>query len=476
MSAAEQEYKDGNCFLEFRTDYLPDPAQAIEVIRKFRRKYPDAVVLATCRRKQNRGGFSGSVANQIAVLKACAETGASIVDVEIETAECGETALAGLRETAALIISFHDWEKTPALDPLLRRLQRVRADAYKVVTTARKPTDNLRLMQFVRERRSNHLIAVAMSETGTPTRILGPWFGSIYTYAAPLDGNGTAAGQVPARVMRTLYRPDKLGRQTRVFGVIANPVAHSKSPSIHNRALQALRIDAVYLPFLVGPVQLGDWMKFAAGLPVAGFSVTIPHKLNISRYLDVVEPRAKRIGAVNTVWRKSGKWRGTNTDVDGVIRPLSNRLRLAKARVLIAGYGGAARAAAIALKDEHADISITGRNPKSAVTLARGIGANAVSLEQAQTEHYDALIHATPVGMYPKTEDCLFRDKIPADLVFDMVYNPRHTKLLEHAADQGCQTISGCEMLLEQAVSQFEIFTGLSAPRAIMQAALDQAR
>ena len=100
----------------------------------------------------------------------------------------------------------------------------------------------------------------------------------------------------------------------------------------------------MYLPFLVSSAQLGDWMKFAAELPVAGFSVTIPHKQKIMRYLDVVEPLARRIGAVNTVWRKAGKWRGTNTDVAGVLKPLEERhLRISQAKVLLAGYGGAAR-------------------------------------------------------------------------------------------------------------------------------------
>ena len=136
--------------------------------------------------------------------------------------------------------------------------------------------------------------------------------------------------------------------------MIASPVAHSKSPLIHNRAFHARRIDAVYLPFLVPTLQLPDWMKFAAKMPVHGFSVTIPHKQSILRHLDIVAPLAKRIGAVNTVWRKAGKWRGANTDAEGVLKPLARHLRLARSSILIAGYGGAARAAAIALSDASA--------------------------------------------------------------------------------------------------------------------------
>ena len=130
--------------------------------------------------------------------------------------------------------------------------------------------------------------------------------------------NGTASGQVSARQLRNLYRVEKISRDAKIFGVIADPVRHSISPAVHNRAFQARRVDAVYLPFLVHPVQLKDFFHLAAKLPLSGFSVTIPHKQKIIRYLDVVEPLARRIGAVNTVWRKAGKWRGTNTDADGV--------------------------------------------------------------------------------------------------------------------------------------------------------------
>src|SRR5436305_15179241 len=120
-----------------------------------------------------------------------------------------------------------------------------------------------------------------------------------YTYAAPDEAEGTAPGQTSSKLMRGLYRCEKLKRQTKIYGVIADPVAHSKSPLIHNRAFHSRRTDAVYLPFLVSAPQLGEWMKVAEALRIAGFSVTIPHKQRIMRYLDLIDPLAKRIGAVN---------------------------------------------------------------------------------------------------------------------------------------------------------------------------------
>jgi 3-dehydroquinate dehydratase/shikimate dehydrogenase len=272
--------------------------------------------------------------------------------------------------------------------------------------------------------------------------------------------------------MRVLYRSEKLTKQTRIYGVIASPVAHSKSPLIHNRAFHARRVDAVYLPFLVPALQLSDWLKFAAKMPVPGFSVTIPHKQRIMTHLDIVAPLAKRIGAVNTVWRKAGKWRGANTDTEGVLKPLARHLRIARSSILIAGYGGAARAAAIVLGDASARITVTGRNMKKAQALAAAVKGEAITLREAAARHFDALVHATPLGMLPNIETCLFNDVIPADVVFDMVYNPRETLLLKRAAQQGLTVVPGIEMLLEQAAHQFEIWTGETAPRTVMREAL----
>ena len=467
--AVDREYREGNTFFEFRLDRLTNPSAGLEVIREFRKGALDAQIVATCRHRHAHGGFNGTIAQQFALLQAAAKAGAQLIDLEIESLEHTRAVPDIFHDTAALIVSYHNFRNTPALDPILRRLRRFPAEAYKVATTACKPSDNMRLIDFIRDHQDLPLVALAMSEIGMATRVLGPSLGSLYTYAAPGEYGGTAPGQPTIKALRSLYRPEKLTRQSRVYGVIASPVSHSKSPLIHNRGFQARRFDAVYLPFLVAPPQLPDWMKFAARLPVAGFSVTIPHKQRILRYLDCVEPLARRIGAVNTVWRKAGKWRGTNTDTDGVLKPLAKHLRPAHCSVLIAGYGGAARAAAFALSDAGAQVTITGRNPRLAQALARAVKGKAATLAESQKNHYDVLVHATPVGMFPNANACLFEDEIPAKVVLDMIYNPPETLLLKRARQQGCEVISGSEMLLEQAASQFEIWTGESAPRAVMQ-------
>lgn len=471
LEHARREAELGERFLEFRLDYLPRPEEGIEAIRKFLELYPDATLLATCRRHQNHGRFNGSIEEQFRILLAAAEAGARAVDVEIESAEAPLAPLELLSGKAMVIVSYHNYEGTPALDPLMKRMTKTPASAYKIVTTARKPSDNLRVLSLARTYPKTPLILLAMTEAGFPTRVLCTVVGGLYTYAAPSAVEGTAAGQVTARVLRHLYKIDRTFKAPRFFGVIADPVRHSISPAVHNRAMQARRFQGLYLPFLVTPLQLKDFFALADNLPLAGFSVTIPHKQRIIRYLDSIDPLTHRIGAVNTVYRKAGKWRGVNTDADGIRSPLEKRIRLAKASALIAGNGGTARSAAFTLKAAGTRLAITGRNIDRVRALAKICDAEPLTPEQAQARYFDILVHATPLGMWPHTEACFFNGPIPADLVFDMVYTPQETLLLRRAAGQGKTVIPGLEMFLEQAARQFELFTGLSAPKSAMERA-----
>jgi 3-dehydroquinate dehydratase/shikimate dehydrogenase len=472
---ARQEVDSGEQFLEFRLDYLPQPAVGADIIRDFLQEHPDCTVLATCRRHQNQGKYNGSIEEQIRILELAVDAGAKAVDVEIESAESASAKLDKLRSRAQLIVSYHNYEGTPAVEHVLRRMLKIGAAAYKIVTTARKPSDNHRILSLARAHNRESLIVLAMGEIGFPTRVLAPAFGGMYTYAAPNGGEGTASGQVSARHLRNLYRIEKLSKAAKIYGVIADPVRHSVSPAVHNRAFQARRIDSVYLPFLVHPPQLKDFLVLADKLPIAGFSVTIPHKQKVLRYLDSVDPLSRRIGAVNTVWRKAGRWRGTNTDAAGVTVPLSKQLKLSKTTVLLAGNGGAARGAAFALTDAGAKVSIVGRNPDRVRALAKICGGEPLLKEQLHSRKFDVLVHATPLGMFPHVNECFFDGDIPAEIVFDMVYNPLETLLVKRAREQKKTIVPGIQMFLEQAAQQFEIWTGESAPRAVMEKAAMEA-
>ncbi len=472
ISHARAEYKSGERFLEFRLDYLTHPEDGVKAIKRFLARYPDCYLLATCRRKQNQGRFVGSVDEQVQILEDAVEAGAHAVDLEIESAENCEDKLAKLRSSTYVLLSYHNFGGTPPrLDAVLKRMTRIPAHGYKVVTTARKPSDNSRVLNLARKNPKVPTVVLAMGETGFPTRVLSTAFGGMYSYAAPNMWQGTASGQVSAQKLRGLYRVGKFSKDAKIYGVIGDPVGHSISPVVHNRGFQAKRINATYLPFLVHPGQLKDFFTMAKDLPLAGFSVTIPHKQKILRYLDHIDPVAKRIGAVNTVWKAAGRWRGTNTDAPGVTVPLKKHLKLNKSRILVVGNGGAARSALFALADEGAELAVTGRNIDRVRALATACGAEPMSREQAAKETFDGLVHATPLGMNPGADQCFFKDRIPAELVLDMVYTPMETEMIRRAKAQKAEIIYGLEMFIEQAARQFEIWTEQRPPRAVMHKA-----
>ena len=163
LEHARREVESGETFLEFRLDCLDQPEQGVPAMRRFLGAFPDATILATCRRHQNHGRFNGSVEEQVRILDAAVAAGARAVDIEIETAELAAARLDLFRGRARLVLSYHNFEGTPALETVLRRMLRIPADAYKVVTTARKPSDNLRVL------------ALARSHPRVPLMTLAPW-------------------------------------------------------------------------------------------------------------------------------------------------------------------------------------------------------------------------------------------------------------------------------------------------------------
>ncbi|MEW6245717.1 MAG: shikimate dehydrogenase [Nitrospirota bacterium] len=279
----------------------------------------------------------------------------------------------------------------------------------------------------------------------------------------------------------------EINAQTKLCGVIGNPVEHSLSPAIHNAAFQKLGLNFVYLAF---PVEnIADAVRGIRALGNArGFSVTIPHKVSAIRFLDEVEPTARHIGAINTIVVDDGKLTGYNTDASGALRALrDNGIELKGRRVAMLGSGGAARAIAFALAADSAvaELFILGIDEVERQGLVRDLQAKtslrvhqAVLSEDALRRllpDAQVLIHCTPVGMHPKIrETCVPAGLLHARLaVMDIVYNPQETRLLKDAKAAGCRTIRGLEMFLNQAAAQFELWTNQPAPIDVMRAVLE---
>lgn len=466
--------------VELRLDWLRDDDEITQFLGELgARRVRDARVrrstlIATCRRVVAGGKFRGSAANQLIYLAEALRAGCTWYDLDIETASIAPRGLVDvLVGEGRQLLSAHFFKKAPAsLGRVARALDAFRPDAIKVAARADSLAASVKVLELARGR-SSRVVAVPMGEAALPARVLALRHGSALAYA-PVE-HDTAPGQVSLDAIVNLYRAGKLTRLTKVYGVIGDPIGHSLSPRLHNAGFQARKIDAVFLPFLVR--ELRDFLGAVGTLGIRGFAITLPHKQAILRHLDSCDPMAAAIGAVNTVVVSgSGKLHGMNTDYVGVLRTLERRIALRGSRVLIVGAGGAARAVAYALAQAGAAVCVTARRPKQAAALARAVGGEAVARSQVRREFFDAIVNSTPVGMHPhESASPLAAYELNTRLVFDLIYRPCVTKLMQLAARRGIETVSGLDMFVAQGTAQWEIWTGRRAPVAPMLAAVKRA-
>ncbi len=468
LATADLQVKE-NPFMEFRLDYLENPLAALPKVKKFLSENSVVTAVATCRRVNNGGRFKGNVAAQMEVLHKAIDAGCQLVDVELETAVAvKKPEIDALREMAAVILSFHDYEATEGLDAVYERMRKFTPDYYKIVTTARSLHDNVTMMRFLEKVRDEaNVVGNCMGDAGIISRVLGVRAGSEFTFAAASVGEETAPGQIAARTLRETYRIDQVESGTKVYGVAGNPVKHSLSPLMMNVAFRRETFPGVYLQLQTSKVK--DLISLAQEIPLQGFSVTMPLKQDILKYVTTNALTAK-VGACNLVVRaQSGKLIGYNTDVIGILEPLVARLQLKGAKVLVLGAGGAARAAVFALKERDADVYILNRTGETGLKLAREAKAKTFRKDQLAKAQWDVILNATPVGMVGnKQQSWLEPDEVNARFVFDMVYDPLETPLLRTARQKGIQVITGAEMFVYQGAEQFQIWTGKPAPREEM--------
>jgi len=456
--------------IELRLDWLRGRAARAAFLKWLRKADLHATFIATCRTKRGGGRFEGSAAAELEMLAQAVRSGCSWCDVESQTLRAvGSGRVRQVLAPAKILVSIHDFRRAPrSFGSFLSMGRRFSGAGTKIAVQAGTIADTLRVLRLARRR--SDVVAVPMGEIGLPGRILALREGSALAYA-PVE-EATAPGQIPLYELKHLYRAHTLSRRTRVYGVIGDPVAHSLSPLLHNTGFIERRLDAVYLPFRVK--ELRDFLKAVAELGICGFSVTLPHKRAILRYLDDCEPLAAEIGAVNTVVvRRNGTLYGCNTDYVGVLRALESRLRLAGSRVLVFGAGGSARAAAFALARAGSCVVVCARRENRALHLARAVGGTVLPRRALRREYFDAILNTTPVGMHPRAGvSPLSAGELHCRVVMDFVYRPERTELLRIAARRGCETVSGAEMFLSQGFAQWEIWTEKRAPEAAMRRAV----
>jgi shikimate dehydrogenase len=237
---------------------------------------------------------------------------------------------------------------------------------------------------------------------------------------------------------------------------------------MHNAGFAALGLNAVYVPLEARDAD--DFVAFARHMGLRGASITAPFKIALMSRADEVDALATRVGAINTLTVRHGRWLGANTDVEGFLVPLARRIALEGTRVTVLGSGGAARAVAVALASRKARVTVSARNTNDARAIAE-LADGAVGSFPPPISSWDVLVNATTVGSQSIPGTPMGSAPLDGKIVFDLVYAPPDTGLLGSASAAGCQTIGGIEMLVAQAERQFELWTGQRPPAGLFEAA-----
>ncbi len=267
----------------------------------------------------------------------------------------------------------------------------------------------------------------------------------------------------------------------RTFAVIGDPIDHSLSPNIHSAVFREMNLDCSYIAYRIPKGELKDGIEGLKRIKVDGFNVTIPHKVEMIKYLDKIDETSSLIGAVNTITNKEGILKGHNTDMDGFLEPLKKReIGIADSKVLLIGAGGAARAIVAGFAKEKADsITIANRTLDNARHLSEfakkiGLDANATEIKNISdsAKDYNIIVNATSMGLKNEPSIISLKGINEKTVVYDIVYMPINTDFVKKAKKENAVVVFGYEMLLGQAALAFEIWHNMKAPYNTMKKAL----
>ena len=457
---ARRDGVEGADLVELRLDHVRDPD--VDGALAGRRR----PVVVTCRPTWEGGRFQGSEEERRRLLARALELGAEYVDLEWQA---GFDDVLKARRGRNIVLSAHDFDGVPAdMTGRYRAMCATGAEVVKMAVRAGSLRDMLPLLDLPEPDAAQSRVLVAMGAAGVASRLLPDRFGSCWTYA----GDGVAPGQIGLRRMIEEFRVRQVTAGTELYGLLGAPVGHSLSPAMHNAGFAAIGRDAVYVPLEARDVE--DFWTLAARLDLRGASVTAPFKERVVAGLDSSDALVEQVGAANTLQAFDGGWRGLNTDVPGFLQPLEGRIALKGCRAAVLGGGGVARGVTVALAGRGARVAVCARNARRAVDVASIAAAEAAPLPP-RPGSWDLLVNTTPVGTHPDVDSTpLPGGPFDGRLVYDLVYNPRETRLLAEARAAGCETIGGLSMLVAQACRQFEWWTGSAAPVDVFRQAAER--
>ena len=453
--------------VELRIDYIPELKNAEACIAESL-KCKTKPVIITNRPEREGGKFNGSEQDRLHLLQKAIDLGADYVDVEYDSIK-----QITRRNSSKIIISHHNFKETPHnLSKIYDDICQQKPDIVKIVTYANDIIDNIRIFELLKSAQIP-TISFCMGESGYISRILTKKVGGFLTFASLEKGKESAPGQLTVNELSKIYHFENINKQTKLYGIIGNPVSHSMSPAIHNAAFIEKGLNNVYVPLKIANIDA--FMRECRKIDFQGFSVTIPHKESVLPFLDDLDHTARKIGAINTIVNRKGKLTGYNTDCMAAVMGLEYSMKKANEtlnnkKVSIIGAGGAARAIAFGLKEKGCDITIFNRTTERAEKLSHDVKCKFESFEEIHQIDSDILINTTSIGMFPNVDQTPVPKNILKEgmIVFDAVYNPIETRLLREANEKGCHTVNGLSMFINQAAEQFRLWTNIDPPIGLM--------
>jgi 3-dehydroquinate dehydratase / shikimate dehydrogenase len=472
----DEAVKHGARFIELRLDFF---AKAVD----FKRLLPHKKCpwIATLRRHTDGGRWKGTEPERKMILRQAIVSGFDWVDLETDVAD----EIKRFRNVKR-IVSYHNFNETPdELEGIYDQMTQQDADVLKVVTMAQHPSDCMRVLDLLKGAKKP-TVGHCMGEIGFPSRILSLRYGAPFLYAAFNKERGITPGLPSYDDVKRYFHVYDINAETKVYGVLGDPVAQSFSPALHNLMFRRTGINAIYLPFRVPRGELPESLQAFDRIPVHGYSVTIPHKEPAAALAAEIDDRVKETGAANTLVKKVGGFHAFNTDYEAALEGLRRNMPVEEGRrkeikdtgAMILGAGGAARAVAHALHRAGASpIWIVGRTVDKTEKLANEVHGKAVEWAARHNIDCGILVNCTPIGMHPNLDDSPVHAGFlkPGMVVFDTVYNPEQTLLIKEAKSRGCPVVTGVEMFVRQAAMQFELFTDQKADVEAMREILRRA-
>lgn len=468
-----ERYRSNIDLVELRVDFLR-PEEYFYI-----RRFPELAhipSILTVRRYSDGGQFKeGEAVRLVIIAKALAfasnDKSKNFSYVDIEHDMYAPALQEATRTFGTKVIrSYHAHSFPDDIDAIWKKISENHLEIPKLSVLTESISDTEKILRYFSARpKGEHRIIVGMGSYGFCTRILTDITGSMLMYASASHAGLplAAPGQLDPEILVKIYRINQHIIHKRIYGIIGSAaVVNSLSPYFHNAGFALCDENAVYLPFPVDSID--NFLSLADFLNIHGFSVTVPHKEKIIQYLSEYSPEVKEIGACNTVIRTKQGLIGYNTDGYGfekAIIEFTGSPDLSSMRTTIVGAGGAARAIAYVIHKLGGKACIINRNMNKARKLAEtygfpwaGITEHAVNLVN---EYNDLIIQATPVGMNggEPGDPLEWYDFKGTEMVFDTIYSPAETPMLERARKAGCRTMNGLSMLKRQAVAQFELFT-----------------